>query len=1340
VNPPINFKTDPQRDATNSIRGYVYQAYQSILAWMQLKENEILILEGSEDFDIYSGNSVTTTQVKNVSGNVTLRSQSVIDAINNYWISCERNPDYDVIMRFLTTAEAGQEQGNPFGPNQKGLEYWHGAALGQVEIEPLRMFLLTLGLNSNLELFIKAATDDDLREELICHIKWDMGNKPIEALQNVIEDKLKIHGYKFGINTHYSCQAVPHLLKKVADLLSTQGIKELRLGDFLSCFDEATTLNIPRGQMEVSTSGNSLQQIADNIDLAEIARLANRAPTIDAPIPIVDGGIPRTALVSSLVKILYEQRIIFLYGSSGTGKTNIAALIFNKIGGSYGWAGFRSMQPSQIKEVLARAAFEINETKLPPFLVLDDVDLSQVTLFEREFISLVFSVINSEGMVIVTGPTRPPLQLLPKIWKSETCEFTVPYFNETDVAEMVFKHGLSEGKHASAWTRTIWITTSGHPQLVHARVRSLSSKGWPSIELSDLTKPEDVERVRSEACMRLVREFPTDNTRTLAYRLSLINGAFSRETAMAVSETPPPTKLPGESFDALIGPWIEREGRNRYRISPLLKGAANNALSDAEINSVHGAIALSIIRRKSITQIEGGTALFHAFMAKNVEALRMLAFMITRTHSDKTHLLYDAMSWFTLICLEDGQKILPENPFVDLMLRVAQYKLITAAPKPDKVISIIARIEETLEEIEPPELKQHSEVLAYGVILNTIEVHIPSSIVIRILSRMIDLTEDNLVLKDVVNSFDKGQIDLPQLGENKPAQILFSYQGARLSGLDDLYELVISLDALPLNKRDQLLRICDSDMDFATLLISRAWWKEVKDGALDVNKTLRIFDFTATKARKWKIPEITKACLVAMSVVQDEYGQSTERALGILDMADKEFPNEARLIDQRAKVLFNAKRDAEALPIAHKALKLPGLSNIEFVFCCRNAGIAAAKSGSWEEAERLFMMGAEKAKHSSFQKRMGIGLTADAAFALWKQKKYKDSLLLFADALDSLATVTLSEDIRIRYLHASVRHIISWIHFEALREYPSNMIEPFPGMCSNQEPNEGIKDLRIIDISAAWELLASTENILELDIGIGTHSQKVTGGKKPLIMVAYSRTLAFDRLFKSKDFDNLVPKLIEMLEAVHHTEMFREKPDDGLVIGDVSKLPDGYWGNSENLSWIYHYLLEASVICTADNQVAPLPIERWRTDLTNAGALTADVNQFLNVLSGSAPDDSIYQQAAASIFKLRSGTLAPTDLWKASFRLLNVFMNKKRWVEKPLEGIIITRWIFAANNQRFAFTSPSLACPEVERRCLDQSFSGFAKIAAILDIATPYLNINLSIEGKQMLKKIIEKT
>ena len=1329
------FKTDPQRDATDSTRGYVYQAYQSVLAWIQLKDNEILVLEGAEDFDVRCGTSVTTTQVKDVSSNLTLRSQAVVDSLNNYWTHCESNPDYEIILRFLTTAEAGQEQGFSFGSGQKGLEYWNSSDSVSVDIESLRIFLISLALKPELASFIQTATGDELREKLIRRIKWDMGSKASEALQYNIEDKLKVHGFKCSINPHYSIQAFPHIFKHVVDLLSTKGKKELRFGDFLTCFEAATTVVIPRSELEASNNIGSLQKLIGMLDMSEMMRVSN-ASAIGNPIPIVDGGIARATVVQKLTKLLREQRVIFLCGSSGLGKTNLASLISHEVGGNWGWAGFRNKSPEQIKDILVRAAFEMNTAHLTPFLVLDDVDLNQVTLFEREFISLVFSVVNANGMVIFTGPIHPPLQLLPKLWKNETCEVAVPYFDETEVADMVRVHGLSDDSRVSAWARAIWVTTSGHPQLVHARVRNLSTKGWPSIGITDLTKPEDVEQIRKEARNRLFQEFPSDNTRILAYRLSLLIGSFSRETAIAVADTPPPTKLPGEAFDALVGPWVEREGDNRYRISPLLSGSANNVLSEVEVKAVHGAIAVSIINQKIINQFEVGTALYHAFFAKHATILFQLASKICTIDHEEIHLLYDAMSWFTLVGLEAGQKILPENPNIDLMLRLAQYKLIASSPNSDKALTIIERVEETLIEIDQPEIKQYSEIIAYGMILNTFEVQIPSTTVIRILSRLIDLTEENQFLGELSDSFGEEQVEIPRIGDNKPAQVLFSYQGVRLSGLDDLIELVTSLDELPPNKRDQLLMICKSEIDFPNLLINRAWWKEVKDGELDVNKALRIFDITVNKSREWQVPELTKACLVAIAVIQDEYGHSTERALEGLDAADKEFPEEASLLNQRAKVLFHANRDLEALPIARKVLSLQGLGSVEFVYCCRNAGIASAKSGDWVAAQHLFQLGAEKAKRSSVQKSMGIGLMADAAFALWKQNEYGSSLSIFAEVLDSLGSIPLTDDLRIRHLHATVRHSISWIHFDAREIQLGDLVEPLPGMCSNQEPHEGIKDHRIIDIRGAWELLASTELVLGLNVGIRAHSQAVTGGVKPLLMAGYERTLAFESVFKSGNFDNLVPKLIEMLEGLQHSKILKDGQEDGWAIGDIPKLPKGYWGNSENWFFVYFYLLVASVLNTADNLTSSLPIERWRTDLANAGALSDDIEQFLNVLNGGTPDDSLYQKAAAAIFALRSGVLAPADLWSCTFLLLNTFMNERRLVETALESFLIARWFFATNNQRFSFTTPSLACQDIERCWLDKSLSGLSKVAAVLLIAAPYLDMRMSSDAVQMLKKI----
>jgi len=100
---------DLKREATSSIRGYVYQAYQSILTWMRLKESEVLFLEGAEDFDLHEGNVVETTQVKDTakSGAVTLRSPDVLKSINNLWRHRQLNPQRKIRLRFLTTAVPG---------------------------------------------------------------------------------------------------------------------------------------------------------------------------------------------------------------------------------------------------------------------------------------------------------------------------------------------------------------------------------------------------------------------------------------------------------------------------------------------------------------------------------------------------------------------------------------------------------------------------------------------------------------------------------------------------------------------------------------------------------------------------------------------------------------------------------------------------------------------------------------------------------------------------------------------------------------------------------------------------------------------------------------------------------------------------------------------------------------------------------------------------------------------------------------------------------------------------------------------------------------------------------
>ena len=83
------------------MRGYSYQILRSVLAWIELLENEVLYLEGAEDLDQVAGDAAITTQIKDTrgSGNVTLRSPGALKAIDNYWSHCSRNPGRRIRFR-----------------------------------------------------------------------------------------------------------------------------------------------------------------------------------------------------------------------------------------------------------------------------------------------------------------------------------------------------------------------------------------------------------------------------------------------------------------------------------------------------------------------------------------------------------------------------------------------------------------------------------------------------------------------------------------------------------------------------------------------------------------------------------------------------------------------------------------------------------------------------------------------------------------------------------------------------------------------------------------------------------------------------------------------------------------------------------------------------------------------------------------------------------------------------------------------------------------------------------------------------------------------------------------
>src|SRR5438046_2396772 len=108
---------DIGREAVDSARGYNYQILHSVLAWLQLREGEVLYLEGAEDLDRVGLDEASLTQVKDTagSGSITLRTPGVIQAMNHFWTHRSGNRNRTIRFRYVTTSPIGLEQGDPLG-------------------------------------------------------------------------------------------------------------------------------------------------------------------------------------------------------------------------------------------------------------------------------------------------------------------------------------------------------------------------------------------------------------------------------------------------------------------------------------------------------------------------------------------------------------------------------------------------------------------------------------------------------------------------------------------------------------------------------------------------------------------------------------------------------------------------------------------------------------------------------------------------------------------------------------------------------------------------------------------------------------------------------------------------------------------------------------------------------------------------------------------------------------------------------------------------------------------------------------------------------------------------
>jgi hypothetical protein len=245
-----NYITNDSRDASDSIKGFIYQIHLTLLRWLELRPGQALELERGEDIDtvtssLKSGWQGLVTllerrneQVKAVNSPISLASKVSKEAFANFAKARKDNPNCELYFRFTTTATPVVEKRNKLSDKTPGIERWEQLRRG--EIDPAHQIQLLVGVRSILlgltrptkfnketweawREFIENADDSDLLL-FIQRFEWSCG---AEGLKDLHENVICAISKHTGWGRPLAVQLYRKILTHVALLLSSKDLKRL---------------------------------------------------------------------------------------------------------------------------------------------------------------------------------------------------------------------------------------------------------------------------------------------------------------------------------------------------------------------------------------------------------------------------------------------------------------------------------------------------------------------------------------------------------------------------------------------------------------------------------------------------------------------------------------------------------------------------------------------------------------------------------------------------------------------------------------------------------------------------------------------------------------------------------------------------------------------------------------------------------------------------------------------------------------------------------------------------------------------------------------------------------
>ena len=1321
-------KADSKRQATDSIEGYRYQILHSVNAWLDLADDDILYLEVAEDFDIESDGTFTATQVKHTQDNITLRSQQVIEGINNYWKLRTNNRDRRVKFRLLTKSKIVKEQGNPLGMDKPGLKVWSRCSGDEAAIEKISDFLQTDGkISKEVNDFLTRSSPQEIYEQLIEPVTWDTNSKPSSFVEQSIREKLVHHGDRHGISPSAAKKVFDRLINKARKVAGQSENRELTRLHFLEIFEEETKRLVPEQylqHMEMLVAMRGAVETGFTGDSSDIT-IQSYPYTQTGISPLyLDVVVPRRNLLTDIHTKLKSDGIVVIQGGVDTGKTILAKLASNAIDGDWFWRNFTNKDASQVVQDLQQLAIAISNQSSQVNVVLDDLNLQpqQLKMYEEELGIVAYRILERCANLLITSQYNPPNNFIRGLGLSSSIVTHVPNFTPLEIEQFAAEMGCPT-EHAKTWSKWVQLHTDGHPRLVHARLTQLQHEDWKhqgKIE-SILQTPREVIKERKEARQLLMGL--SEDERKFLYRLSLLT-EFRNDYSLNIGEIPEPIPDPGDVFSQLVGPWINQVSENYYTISPLLKNAANEVWSKSKINDLHAQVANAILKANNLTIIEAGSVLLHSIHGVNKEGVIAVIASLMTASDDNWKMVSQALSWVTHIKTNPSKELFPGDTFANYCFRSLQYR-IAVEVEPEFAPKILEIWDKETKPYEPHKSYLLSRLMLATQALIYYQVLLPAKQMVAYLREMINITnnleEDQEIYDNFVEQFKKYKTD-----KSNFFSILFGFIYARRPIYAPfLSELVDAVDELQPEIRTLLLADFENDTIDSRVLVDGIWRSEADLENPDWTRCLQVFDKVIEKTIAWGYPHLATAAARGKATIYDEYLNEPDTAHEVIqDFVSKAGPSPI-IEEQRAVIYLHQKRYKEALSIYERILPNWNTPSGQLDAMppegCRRAAMCAAHLDDWEKAAAFFEDGVKRTENIENTERH-IGFCADAGFAHFKAGNMLDSIKLLSLALQNFEMLP-QDNTNLQYFTLKKRLMgsIGWIAYHKNENYTSESEEPSVGFCSNPETNEEVLNLPDFPIGYAWSTLAK----LEYKFGHGTkvvdRVLQITDQDTDIVSISFLFLLKTRHDFRNKTFDEL-PERIHQLANVCDRIKENSRGGKGVEKNELASIPIASIPDFTSVESIT-VMLVASLLVQLPTGVnihenlaiwrensSELPIKENLITALNLIESTLSGNEN-NALSVMKAQGAKYEDRLAAALKIvHNIETSPENLFHAHILITTCLINNLTWLDPvvpDLAEFLSAQWLGKK------MEIPIRTVLQVEQAC-NSSETGKKKIGQIL--------------------------